>query len=54
MSVYVDQASLPFPVRIGGVFRVNEIDALFDSLHLTFGLKIERVNPKLVRISKKA
>jgi transmembrane sensor len=37
---------------IGGVFRVGELDALFDSLHVTFGLKIDRVNPKLVYISK--
>jgi transmembrane sensor len=39
-------------IPIGGVFRVNQLNALFDSLHLTFGLRVERVSPKLVRISK--
>jgi len=36
---------------IGGVFRVGKLDALFDALHITFGLTIDRVNPKLIRIS---
>lgn len=36
---------------IGGYFRVGEVEALFDSLELTFGLRIERVNEQYVRIS---
>ena len=38
--------------RVGGIFRVGELDALFDSLQLTFGLKVEHAGPKLIRISQ--
>ena len=36
---------------IAGYFRVGEVDALFDSLELTFGLNVERVSDKHVRLS---
>lgn len=40
--------------KVGGVFRIGKLDALFDALRLTFGLKVEHVTPNLVLISRKA
>lgn len=40
-------SSLP----VGGYFRVGEVDALFDSLEVTFGLNVERVDENHVRLS---
>lgn len=36
---------------INGYFRVGEVDGLLDSLELTFGLRVERVNERYVRLS---
>ncbi len=36
---------------IAGYFKVGEVEALFDSLELTFGLDVERINDKYVRLS---
>ncbi|MBL4787700.1 MAG: FecR family protein [Kordiimonadaceae bacterium] len=46
----VDPAVADMP--IGGYFRVGEINALFDALEQTFGLKVEFVTPDHVRISQ--
>lgn len=37
---------------VGGTFRVGEIDALFDALEVTFGLRVEYVNERSIRISQ--
>lgn len=36
---------------IAGYFRVGEVEALFDSLELTFGLNVERISENHVRLS---
>jgi transmembrane sensor len=36
---------------VAGYFRVGKVDALFDSLEGTFGLKVEHVSENLVRLS---
>ncbi len=36
---------------IGGYFRVGEVEALLDSLELTFGLEVDRVDKNHVRLS---
>ena len=36
---------------VGGYFRVGEVEALFDSLELTFGLNVQRVGPQHVILS---
>ena len=36
---------------VAGYFRAGEVEALLDSLELSFGLNVERVNDKLVRLS---
>lgn len=38
---------------VGGYFSVGEVDALFDSLEVTFGLKIERMDEGYVRLSSR-
>ncbi|MEX6634514.1 FecR family protein [Hyphococcus lacteus] len=43
-----DLQSLP----VGGTFRVGEIDALFDALEVTFGLDVEYVGGKSIKISR--
>lgn len=43
-----DLQSLP----VGGTFRVGEIDALFDALEVTFGLDVEYVGRKSIKISR--
>ena len=40
-------------IPIAGYFRVGEVEALFDSLEVTFGLQIERISDKHVRLSAK-
>ncbi|WP_411820052.1 FecR domain-containing protein [Hyphococcus formosus] len=37
---------------VGGTFRVGEIDAMFDALEVTFGLQIEYVDDKSIKISR--
>lgn len=37
---------------VAGYFRVGEVEALLDSLELSFGLEVERVNDRLVRLSE--
>lgn len=39
---------------IAGHFRVGEIEALFDSLEITFGLNIKRINKNYIRLSIKS
>ncbi len=39
-------------LKFGGLFRTNELKALFDALETTFDIKIERINDKHVRISR--
>ncbi len=39
---------------IAGYFRVGEVEALFDSLEITFGLDVERINKNYVRLSTKS
>lgn len=36
---------------VGGYFRVGEVEALFDSLELTFGLQVDRVSDNHVKLS---
>ena len=38
-------------IPIAGYFRVGEVEALFDSLEQTFGLHVERINSKQVRLT---
>ena len=45
-----DSALRDMPVV--GYFRVGEVEGLFDSLELTFGLNVERINDHHVRLSK--
>lgn len=35
-------------LRVGGQFRVGEIDALFDALELSFGVDVERENDRII------
>ncbi|MEO0412430.1 MAG: FecR domain-containing protein [Pseudomonadota bacterium] len=37
--------------QIGGHFRVGDLEALFDALEMTFGLKVERAGPKTILLS---
>ena len=37
-------------MQVAGHFRVGEVEALFDSLELTFGLRVERVNDSYVKL----
>ena len=37
---------------VAGYFRVGEVDALFEALELSFGLKVERIDDKHVRLSE--
>jgi transmembrane sensor len=39
---------------IAGYFRVGEVEALFDSLEITFGLDVKRINKNYVRLSTKS
>ncbi len=39
---------------IAGYFRVGEVEALFDSLEITFGLDVERIGKNYVRLSTKS
>ena len=39
-------------LKFGGLFRTNELQALFDALETTFDIKIERINDRHVRISR--
>lgn len=39
-------------LRIGGVFRAGETEALLKAIELTFDLKIERIDKKTISISK--
>ena len=38
--------------RVAGYFRIGEVEALFDSLELSFGLEVERVSDKRFRLSE--
>ena len=38
--------------RVAGYFRIGEVEALFESLELSFGLEVERVSDKLFRLSE--
>lgn len=39
-------------LKFGGLFRTNELQALFNALETTFDIKIERISDKHVRISR--
>jgi transmembrane sensor len=39
---------------IAGYFRVGEMEALFDSLEITFGLEVKRINKNYIRLSTKS
>lgn len=39
---------------IAGYFRVGEVEALFDSLEITFGLEVKRINKNYIRLSTKS
>ncbi|MBL4765868.1 MAG: FecR family protein [Colwellia sp.] len=39
---------------IAGYFRVGEVEALFDSLEITFGLEVKRISKNYVRLSTKS
>jgi transmembrane sensor len=39
-------------LKFGGLFRTNELQALFDALETTYDIKIERINERHVRISR--
>ena len=39
---------------IAGHFRVGEIEALFDSLEITFGLNVKRINKNYIRLSNES
>ncbi len=40
-------------LKFGGLFRTNELQALFDALEMTFDIDIEKVNDQHVRLSRK-
>ncbi len=39
-------------LKFGGLFRTNELQALFDALETTFDIKVERIDQRHVRISR--
>ncbi|TQV89581.1 FecR family protein [Aliikangiella coralliicola] len=39
-------------MKFGGLFRTDELQALFDALETTFDIKVVKVNDKLVRLSR--
>lgn len=39
-------------LKFGGLFRTNELQALFDALELTFDIRIEKINDQHVRLSR--
>ncbi len=52
MKIEIEDPELQ-ELKFGGLFRTNELQALFDALEMTFDIEIEKLSEQHVKLSRK-